>query len=167
MKKIAISMCFATAILVFCIHIHFWSEVSAQSPGSESETAAALQQRINTFFESIIEPSGSSSAYHAMFVGTQPPEAVFQKMIQETDNLTKTSRWKFEHIDTKRIGSDLISIRYLYKSDTHPVVWYFTFYRSQTLTRPSDSTTSASSWNCIGVKFDTDLDSLFKESWPK
>jgi len=165
MKKIVISTCFATAIIVFFVYIHFWPEVSAQSP-IESETAA-IQQKINTFFESIIEPSGSSSAYQVMFTGTQLSDVVMQKMIQETDNLTKTSRWKFEYLDTKRVGSDLISIRYLYKSDTHPVVWYFTFYRSQTSTRPSDSTTSASSWNCIGVKFDTDLDSLFKESWPK
>ena len=165
MKKLAISTSFVTTIFVFCVYIHFWPEVSAQSP-IESETAA-LQQRINTFFESIIEPSGSLAAYQSMFTGTQPPEAVIQKMTQETDNLTKTARWKFEHLDTKRVGNDLISIRYLYKSDTYPVVWYFTFYRSQASTRPSDSTTSVSSWNCIGVKFDTDIDSLFKESWPK
>ena len=165
MKKMLVVVCVMGAIAIFCFIIHSRPEVAAQAP-TESETAA-LQRRIETFFDSITEFSDSTRAYQAMFQGTQTPDSEIQKMVQETNRLTKTTRWKFEHLDTKKVGMDIILVRYLYKSETYPVVWYFTFYRSQTGPRSSESVSSAGAWNCLGVKFNNDTDSLFKESWPK
>ena len=56
-----------------------------------------------------------------------------------------------ESILEKRVGTDLILLKFLYKAENYPVVWYFTFYR-----RPSDKT----KWIVISLRFDTRLEQL-------
>ena len=165
MRKTGIAISVIILSMFFCLIFQgFRVDLSAQTV-SETEITA-LQRRIQTFFESITEPSGTTAAYNAMFSETQSQDPAVQDMILKTSDLTKGTRWRFEFLDAKSIGSDLILVRYLYKSESHPVVWHFTFYRSQT-PRTVDTVSSASAWNCIGVKFDTNLDVFFNESWPK
>lgn len=64
-----------------------------------------------------------------------------------------------ERIDAKLIGSDLILMRYLYKCDKFPIVWYFTFYRTPTSVATA-STSGGSAWMVIGIRFDTNLEVL-------
>jgi hypothetical protein len=65
----------------------------------------------------------------------------------------------FEQIEARRIGQDLVIMKYLYKCESSPVVWYFTFYRPPQ--QGSDMTgTTTSDWMVIGVRFDTDLEML-------
>jgi hypothetical protein len=58
-----------------------------------------------------------------------------------------------ERIATHRIGKDVVILKYLYKCENHPVVWYFTYYRDQT----SDAEATQVKWQVIAVRFDTDL----------
>lgn len=62
-----------------------------------------------------------------------------------------------ERIETKRIGNDVLLVKYLYKCDNFPVVWYFTFYRDQ---RPATATSTTRSWSVIAVRFDTEIELL-------
>jgi len=142
-------------ITILCMsYLHFRVDIAAQI-GQENDTLI-LQGRIKTFFTSL-ERSSVQIAYQEMLSGSQ--QDAIQEIVLKTENSIKEgTRWRLEFLEAKPVGDDLMLVRYLYKSETHPVIWYFTFYRPQSGTR---------TWNCIGIRFDTDYDSLFKESWPK
>jgi hypothetical protein len=160
-----------TIVTILCMsYLHFRTDVVAQT-GTDSDIAN-FRGQILAFFAAIeTQPSNLSTiqnAYQKILVaGQQTQDTEFLlTMVEKTDVMLKVgTRWTPEFLDSKSVGTDLIQIRYLYKCDTQPFVWYFTFYRTQT--RPNDPPTSTRSWNCIGIRFDNDLDSLFKGILPK
>lgn len=157
MKKIEIVTGIGLITILCLCYFQFRPNAAAQV-GSDSDVSS-LQQRINNgFFDTLSTQASSADAYQRLFSGSQSQIPDIQDMAKKTEDMMKEgTRWRHEFMDAKTIGNDLILIRYLYKSDTHPVIWYFTFYRSQSGLR----------WNCINVRFSTNLDSLFQESWPK
>jgi hypothetical protein len=65
-----------------------------------------------------------------------------------------------ERVATKRVGKgarDLVLLKYLFKCENFPVVWYFTYYRD--FSHPS-TTTEDENWVIIAVRFDTQLELL-------
>lgn len=62
-----------------------------------------------------------------------------------------------ERIDARRIGNDLVLMKYLFKCEKFPVIWYFAFYRDFRRT----SNTTGNDWVVIAVRFDTQLEGLF------
>src|SRR5690606_3269274 len=60
----------------------------------------------------------------------------------------------FERIDARRVGRDLALLKYLYKSEDFPVVWYFTFFRTGNPS-PSDPLRGPEDWKVIALRFDT------------
>ena len=159
MRKIEILTGIVLITFFALSYLHFRTNVAAQisAVGTESD----MQSRIRSFFDILtiqpVTPEVCQSAYQKLFSGSSSQD--IGVMVQRSEELFKGgNRWQYELLDTKPVGADLMLIRYLTKSETHPVIWYFTFYRSPTGVR---------TWNCIGVRFDTNLDSLFEESWPK
>jgi len=61
-----------------------------------------------------------------------------------------------EQIAAKRVGKDLVLLKYLYKCEQFPVVWYFAYYRTPNKTAPKKNT-----WRVVSVRFDTDLEQLW------
>lgn len=64
---------------------------------------------------------------------------------------------EFEMIATRRVGKDLVLMKYLYKCEGFPVVWYFTFYRAPPR---GESSAENNNWRAIIVRFDTELELL-------
>lgn len=62
-----------------------------------------------------------------------------------------------ERIDAKRIGNDLVLMKFLFKCEKFPVVWYFAFYRDF---RRAPTATS-NDWVVIAVRFDSQVERLF------
>ena len=85
-------------------------------------------------------------------------ESALAKLIDQTAKLTASEKYgayrSHERIRLRTIGRDLVLLRYLYKCENYPIVWYFTFYRT------SPAAATAPSWRVISVRFDTDLDLL-------
>jgi len=174
MRKIVVVTSVAVVTILCLSYFHLKTEVVAQTG---AETESELKSRIQTFFASLNAQPGPPDTYLAyqrlLVSGTQTQDTDTVTMVQKTEDLIKGgNRWSYEFLESKSVGSDLIQFRYLYKSDTHPfvIVWYFTFYRSQTGSRPSESysimPSSTPKWNCIHIRFDNDLDSLFQH-WTK
>ena len=150
--------------IVFCAVFQSIRTDSSAQPGVDTDIMGTLQRRIQTFCDSLAD--GSATAYSSngtLFTDSQAQDQAIQEMILKTDELIKGGRWQYEYLDAKPVGKDIILVRYLYKSELRPVVWYFTFYRSPT-TRPGETAASPRTWNCIGVRFDTNLDAFFNES---
>lgn len=58
-----------------------------------------------------------------------------------------------EHVATRSAGESLVHLRYLYKAQRLPMVWYFTYYRPR----------SDGEWTLVAVRFDTELEKVFEE----
>ncbi|MCL2622840.1 MAG: hypothetical protein FWD31_04150 [Planctomycetaceae bacterium] len=160
-KKIEIVIGIGLIAILFMSYQYFRSSAVAQT--SPDNDVLTLQSNIQVFFEILGTQTSSSDAcqraYQRLFYGMQQPDIDIQIIAQKTEEMIKDgTRWRPEYLDAKNVGTDLIQMRYFYKSDTHPVIWYFTYYRTPASSR---------NWNCISVRFDTNIDPLFKESWPK
>lgn len=55
-----------------------------------------------------------------------------------------------ERIDVRRVGQSLAYVRYLYKTEELPVVWFFTYYQVE----------AGANWKLVAVRFDTNLETL-------
>ena len=62
-----------------------------------------------------------------------------------------------ELVGAKAVGSDLIFLRYLYKGEQFPVVWYFTFYRAAPIAGGVKR-----KWSLIALRFDAKIEALEK-----
>jgi hypothetical protein len=62
-----------------------------------------------------------------------------------------------ELVAAKAVGSDLIFLRYLYKGERFPVVWYFTFYRAAPIAEGARRP-----WTLIALRFDARIEALEK-----
>jgi hypothetical protein len=73
--------------------------------------------------------------------------------------------WEKYDDESKRIGTDIMQIRYILKYDQYPVIWTFTFYRKPSVSSsplsftPSTAVSSGSSstWTLISLHFDTEI----------
>jgi hypothetical protein len=129
------------------------------APTPDAAVIDALDARASRFLEGV--SLGQAETAFGEFLADSPlaqqTDAV-KKLVAAT--LTIEPRFGkfhgFERIDARQIGKDLVLMKYLYKCENYPVVWYFTFYRDF----QRAETTSDNNWRAIGVRFDTDLELL-------
>jgi hypothetical protein len=120
-----------------------------------------LRKKVSVFLEGVSLGS-ASKAFDDFLIGSplSKKTADREALIKKTGELTGLfgEYRAFEPISAKRIGNDLVLMKYLYKCETFPVVWYFTFYRTPPRgERPVDT---GDSWRVIVVRFDTELELL-------
>lgn len=132
---------------------------SGQDP--EDPVVELLHEKVSRLLEGISHGS-ASTAFDAFLIGSPLAKktAGHDALLKSTKELTERfgEYRSFERISAKRIGKDLVLMKYLYKCETFPVVWYFTFYR--TPPRGERSADSVDSWRTIIVRFDTELELL-------
>ena len=129
-------------------------------PATKDPAFAALEGRISQFFEDV-SSGQTQNAFQSLLTGSplaKQTEAL-KTLIEKTKELqTKYGQYRaFEQIGARRVGSDLVLMKYLYKCQQAPVVWYFAFYRSAGV---GDPPSEKDNWRVITVRFDTDLESL-------
>jgi hypothetical protein len=140
-------------------------ETAYAQPDKLDPVVSELDGRVRDFFERVSHAE-TGTAFQRILKGStlaQQTEAV-ETLVTKTNELKKKygEYRKSERISAKRVGEDVVLMRYLYKCEQYPVVWYFTFYR----TPPRGNITAteihaaASNWRVIAVRFDTDLDAL-------
>ncbi len=134
---------------------------SAQDVSAEPDVElVALDEKVQLFLEGV-SLGEIQNAYDELLAGSrlmQQDEAI-KKLVTQTSELeTRFGEYRsFEQIAAKRIGRDVVLLRYLYKCEHFPVVWYFAFYR----TPPRGETAAENgNWRIIVVRFDTDLERL-------
>ncbi len=129
----------------------------------EDKVLIALADRINGFFESVALGQ-AQTAYAKLLVGSPLLKQNEQVagLVRKTAEIDKTfgAYRGFEQILARRVGKDLVLMRYLYKCENFPVVWHVAFYRDQREPSPGSSSNGAESWRVISIRFDTDLDAL-------
>jgi hypothetical protein len=140
------------------------SSVEAQT-GATGADVEALRASIGNFFENLSDPNqGSRKALVELTKNTTLGD-------NETLLTELSDNWKlapanfgayvaYEPVGVKAVGSDLIEFRYLYKCQSYPVVWHFTYYRP----RPNAADPTSAPWRLIGVRFDSNVEAAFRDS---
>lgn len=135
--------------------------LAAQEPDAEAQVEIDLvAAKIDTFFRQLTDKSeGGPERAVRQIIGSSPLKDRnddINKLIDQATNLDQRygAYTGNEQASARAIGKDLIFLRYLYKGERFPVVWYFTFYRSGSngsLTRE---------WRLIGLRFDSKVEGL-------
>lgn len=122
---------------------------------------AALGARATHFLDSV-SGGQTQSAYQDLLAGSpllKQAEALKTLVSRTVELEPKYGRYRgCERIGSRRVGNDLVLLKYLYKCDNYPVLWYFTFYRTPA---PGDLSPEDDTWRVITVRFDTELDALW------
>jgi len=139
--------------------------VACQEPGADRTDAevAKVRRLANRFLQSIAPRSeaGLETAFSELFAGSplaesfREPTAEMQRLLEETSQIQQRFGrvQAIEWLDAKRLGEDVILLRYLFKCRDYPVLWYFTYYNDF-----SRSDGETKHWIVVSVRFDTDLE---------
>lgn len=127
-----------------------------QEPDTEQEK---LDARVNRFLDGV-SAEDAQAAYEDLLAGSQLlRQKALTGLVEKTTELKKYGKChEFEQIGVKPVGKDLVLMKYLYKCEDFPVIWYFSFYRT-----PSGTTATADNgvWRIVSVRFDTRLELLW------
>jgi hypothetical protein len=134
----------------------------AQEPPLSEEMqgeVAALQNKVDLFFRQLTDKTVGPERAVREIVASGPLKDrndEISKLIDQAALLdqrfgTFTGQ---QPVGVKAVGSDLVFLRYLYKGERFPVVWYFTFYRT-TITPGLKR-----DWSLISLRFDTKVEAL-------
>ena len=128
----------------------------AQSTALSTDPSKELDDRVRLFFNDLLADDASKAFSDLLrSSATSEPVAGMKSKLEDVKDQFGPLR-KYERVNVKSIGEDLVVVRYLLKCERHPVLWTFTFYRRPTET----SSLTASSWSVIGLRFDSNLDPL-------
>ena len=149
---------FAAGLCVLLVCSSVGRVAIAQDPSDAD--VDKLKARVGVFLEGVSRGT-TKTAYDQLLAGSpllKQTEAV-EDLVRKTDELKdRYGRYvEFEPIASRRVGKDLVLLRYLYKCESFPVVFYFTLYRTPRSDAPADKN---SNWRVIIVRFDTELELL-------
>jgi len=119
----------------------------------------SLQARARKFLDALAR-GDAQTAYPELLTGS--PLRAQTKAIDDLIERTRQLEGRYgkhlesEPIAPQRLGKDLALIRFLYKCEEYPVVFYFTFYRPPHRELPSDD----DAWRVISVRFDSEIELL-------
>jgi hypothetical protein len=121
---------------------------------------AGLDGRVSVFLEKV-SLGDTQAAYQELLAGSplvKQTEAI-EALVKRTDELKERfgQYREFEQIAARRVGKDLVLMKYLYKCEDFPVVFYFTFYRTP---GRGELPPERNDWRVIIVRFDTELELL-------
>jgi hypothetical protein len=136
-----------------------WMLVASAASAQDNGDVAALGRRVTTFLQNLETKPRSTEATFAEFLangrlGTRRQD--IQSLVASHAKLVELygAAKAFEQVEAHSIGKDVYSLTYLAKTETYPIVWYVTFYRTQ----PSDEKLAA--WVVISLRFDTRIENI-------
>lgn len=133
-----------------------------EANASRDTTLTTLGDRVSLFFESLGRDQASEAFGELLVASTLADrEDDLKAVIAQTENLaTKYGPYRgAEQIGARRVGQDLVLLRYLSKYEQCPVVWTFVFYRPPPLagTTPAEPET----WRVVSMEFHSEWERLW------
>lgn len=131
-----------------------WTSWGQNAPGKPA-TLDELESQISEFLDQLSrarDREEAETAFRGLLARSRfsVADPQVQTLIDQAETLTqKYGRYRgSEKIRAQTVGGSLVLMRYLYRCDTYPIVWYFTFYKPT----PEDN------WTLVTVRFDTQLE---------
>jgi hypothetical protein len=120
---------------------------------------AALQEKVDGFFTQLSNKTIGPERAVREIIGSGPLKErneEIAKLIEQT--LTLDQRYGaytgHESVAARAVGTDLVFLRYLYKGERFPIIWYFAFYRTATAGGLKRD------WSLISLRFDSKIETL-------
>jgi hypothetical protein len=138
-----------------------WAAAQENVTTEMQSEVAAVKEKVETFFGKLTGAMPDpENAVRSLIAGGPLQDPVrtddVKKLIDQAQSLDarvgphKGHDWA----SSRNVGSDLIFLRYLYKGERYPVVWYFTFYRT------AGAAGLKGDWKLISLRFDTKVETL-------
>ncbi len=138
------------------------SATAQDEPEVADPVVTKLDQRMSRFLDSIaagnVGDAFSDLLAGSQLVEQQPAVNALVAKAKEINQRYGQSR-EHEQLSAKRVGKDLVLVRYLLKCEKFPVIWHVVFYRN--FARAAGATEDT--WVVISVRFDTQVEALFEE----
>ncbi|MGQ9573884.1 MAG: hypothetical protein ACUVUC_01070 [Thermoguttaceae bacterium] len=137
-----------------------WCRSAPAQDGADPEIEL-LDRKVKQFFEAV-SLDDVEAAFQQLLAGSQLAKQ--KEAVKALVDKTRELRLKYgesrgvERVAARRVGKDLVLLKYLYKCEQFPVVWSLTFYR--TAARGDILSEPANTWKIVLVRFDTDLEAL-------
>ena len=155
-----------------CCLLVWMGTASVSSVGFSQEANAArdtvlttLGDRVSLFFESLGQDQASEAFDELLVASTLADrEDELKALIAQTENLAaRYGRYRgAEQIGARRVGQDLVLLRYLGKYERYPVVWTFVFYRPPPL--PGTTPAEPEAWRVVSMQFHSEWERLWERS---
>ena len=134
---------------------------TADEPTATDPVVSKLDQRVMRFLDGV-SSGKESDAFAELLVGSQLVEqsAAVRGLVEKSREIPQRygAHRESEQLSAKRLGKDVVLMKYLFKCEKFPVVWYIAFYRD--FSRQANA--SDDHWVVISVRFDTQVDRLFE-----
>ena len=147
-------LCSIAALLV-TFFAHSATVTLAQQP--VDPVVNSLHEKVKLFFERVSSGSPRTAYQELLKSGPLASREDIESVERETARIEELygAYRGFDPVYTKRVGSDLIFVKYLYKCSRFPVLWHVTFYRT-----PASGELGPDTWQVVSIRFDTDLELL-------
>lgn len=125
---------------------------------SNDPVVIELDRRVEQFLEAVSD-NEEDSAFQGLLLGSQllEQEDEYQALVEASKQIENRygAYYDSERVSAKRVGADLVLLKYLFKCERFPVIWYFAFYRQTRTASPGGD------WVVISLSFDTQVERLF------
>jgi hypothetical protein len=120
----------------------------------------AVQTEVESFFKAFSPRSLGPEGAIRQIIGNGPLKDRNDEISQLSDQAEQLDARYGAYVDheavsTRVSGKSVIFLRYIYKGERFPVVFYFTFYRPTSTLSPVQP-----KWSLISLRFDARLDAL-------
>ncbi|MDY0167508.1 MAG: hypothetical protein RBS80_13255 [Thermoguttaceae bacterium] len=122
----------------------------------------SLGDRVSLFFESLARDQASEAFGELLVASTlaEREDDLKQLVAQTAELAAKYGRYRgAEQIGARRVGQDLVLLRYLGKYEQCPVVWTFVFYRPPPI--PGTTPPEPDPWRVVSLQFHTEWERLW------
>jgi hypothetical protein len=151
-------------VAALCVALSLTAGISAQEANDSpaEQDLEFVKGKAAGFFRSLTDKTlGPDRAFFELVGGgpLQDRTDEIGKLIEQAQTLDQRygAYTGNELVAAKAVGEDLIFLRYLYKGERFPVVWYFTFYRPAPI-----AAGVRREWALIALRFDARIEALEK-----
>lgn len=119
-----------------------------------------LDQKVRTFLERVSFDDVSAAYQGLLQNGPLAKQADGLSKLEQKTRALHSQYGGFrssEQVSARRVGKDVVTLKYLYHCETFPVVWHLTFYR---IYKRAETPRENENWHVVSVRFDTNVESL-------
>ena len=135
------------------------SALAADESAFADPVVAKLNDKVLRFLQDVSQGK-EQEAFDDLLAGSQLAEqsAAVKGLIEKSKGIVDRYgvHRENEAISAKRIGKDVVLLKYLFKCEKFPVVWHLAYYRDSA--RANNA--ADDHWVVISIRFDTQLESL-------
>ncbi|HEV3137291.1 MAG TPA: hypothetical protein VGZ26_05290 [Pirellulales bacterium] len=149
-----------SSLLLFTVLLLSGRAAAADEAVPPGPVVGKLHDKVIRFLDGISN-GDEANAFSELLVGSQllEQDGAVRGLVDKSKDIVKRygAHRESEQVGAKRIGKDVVLLKYLFKCEKFPVVWYFTYYRDFSR---SSATSGDDHWVVISVRFDTQVELL-------